>query len=141
MSRTRQYKIWQGIRERCNNPKNQYYHNYGGRGIRVCSEWDSASGFNAFHVWAQASGYSDDLTIDRKENDGNYEPDNCQWATIVTQANNRRDNHVLTFRGETKTASEFARQYGLKVPTVFARLRHGWPVEKIFTTTPRDWGR
>jgi hypothetical protein len=88
--RHRLYNIWTGIKQRCCNPKNYDFKNYGGRGITVCDEWKNS--FEAFYKWAMANGYSDDLTIDRSNNDGNYEPSNCRWATRMEQRHNRRDS-------------------------------------------------
>ena len=86
------YHIWAGMIQRCENKNSGGYFKYGGRGISVCREWHE---YETFKAWAKSNGYRDDLSIDRIDNDGNYEPPNCRWATAKQQANNRRPAHVL----------------------------------------------
>ena len=121
---TRLYRAWKNMRTRCESPKNKHYQNYGGRGIFVCAEWQD---FAAFQDWALSSGYDDSLTIERIDNDGNYEPHNCCWVTLAEQHLNKRTNHLLTAFGETKTITEWARdrRCSVKYNTIITRLNHG----------------
>lgn len=129
-SKIRLYVIWQGMRMRCNNPQNGHYSSYGGRGIRICQEWDS---WDEFYKWAMAHGYSDNLTIDRIDVNGDYEPENCRWVNYVAQANNTTRNIRCTFQGETHTVSEWAQMKKMSASTLRARLRTGWSVERALT--------
>lgn len=139
LSRTPLYRIWVDLRRRCNDASRPDYDRYGGRGIRVCDEWDRDVA--SFCEWAVSSGYGKGLSIERIDNNGNYEPSNCRWATVLEQSNNRRSNRQITFRGETKPITEFAKEYGLKPATLFQRIKSNWDLELALTKTPRNWGR
>lgn len=120
---TRIYGIWHGIKTRCENSHNANYKNYGGRGINVCEEWRE---FEPFYEWALSNGYKEGLTIERVDVNGNYEPSNCRWATVKEQMNNKRNNHLITYNGETKTVSQWAEELGINRETIYTRLSRGW---------------
>lgn len=126
---TRLYNIWNLMKDRCLNPNNKRYECYGGRGITVCEEWME---FEPFRDWSMSNGYADNLTIDRKDNDGNYEPSNCRWATHKEQANNRSNNHYLTYNGETHTIAEWAEIKGINKDVLRSRINIGWQIERAF---------
>lgn len=123
----RLYGIWSGMKDRCFNANNTNYHRYGGRGITVCEEWKKD--FVPFRDWAWANGYNDSLSIDRVNNDGNYEPTNCRWATREVQANNTSTNHYITINVTTKTIAEWSKITGVPERTIWARLNNGWSEE------------
>lgn len=132
---TRLYGVWNNMILRCHNPNNPEYPRYGGRGIAVCDEW--RRDFMTFYTWAMAAGYDETAprgryTVERKDNDGPYSPDNCTLATIKTQSNNTRRNRFITYKGETKTLSQWARHLGINQSTLSRRILSGWPVEKAF---------
>ena len=120
------------MKRRCNNPKNKRYKVYGGRGIKVCAEWEDS--FENFCEWALNSGYSDDLTIDRIDNDKGYSPDNCRWATAAEQNRNYSRNHMITYNGKTQCLADWADEYGIGRSTIIQRIKRGWPLEKLFDT-------
>lgn len=128
---TRLYKIWDAMRYRCRSETCSIYELYGGRGIRVCDEWESS--FTDFEKWAFDNGYSDNLSIDRIDVNGNYEPSNCRWATDIEQMNNRRCNKYITYNGETKTLSEWNRTLGKSKKYLATRLRCGYSMEEAMT--------
>lgn len=129
------YAAWNNIRQRCNNPHNRGYAEYGGRGIRVCARWNAS--FEAFLEDMGAhpgKGYS----IDRINNDGNYEFGNCRWANAREQANNRSDNKPILFNGRTMTLSAWARELGVNRGTLSHRLLKGWSIKDAFTTPVKE---
>ena len=126
MSRTRLYKIWASMKNRCENPNRKDYKRYGQRGIKVCSDW---SDFLTFCEWATNNGYNDGLTLDRIDVNGNYEPSNCRWATVKEQSNNRTNNHLITYNGETKTIAQWAEERNINHDTLYSRInRMNWDI-------------
>lgn len=111
-SKTRLYQIWINMRRRCTDQREKDYPRYGGRGITICPEWSAS--FETFRDWALANGYRNDLTLERRNNDGPYSPENCKWATLQEQANNRRDNVTVTVNGKTHTLAEWERILGIR---------------------------
>ena len=135
MATTRLYQCWADMKQRCNNPHNQFYARYGGRGITYCESWED---FEPFMQWALSNGYSDLLTLDRINNDGNYEPNNCRWTTPKIQANNTRRNHKLSYQGQTLTVSEWADYLGISYSCMLSRVRRGWSMERIVSSTRKE---
>lgn len=124
----RLYRIWCAMKNRCYEKSYRQFKNYGGRGITVCEEWKN---YAVFKEWSFANGYRDELSIDRIDVNGNYEPSNCRWATQEEQANNKRQNRRETFNGETHTVAEWAKIYGVKYSTLRSRLnRDKLPIEE-----------
>lgn len=127
-SKTRLYHVWSTMKGRCSNPKVERYPYYGGRGIKVCSEWEHS--FENFKKWAEENGYAEGLTIDRINFDGPYSPENCRWVTTRCQNRNCSRNLYCCINGRTKTVVEWCEMYGQKPSTVYARLKRGWSIEK-----------
>lgn len=126
----RLHKIWGNVIQRCENPKNDKFNRYGGRGIKIYPEWRFS--YLAFREWALNNGYSDNLTIDRIDVNGDYEPTNCRWTTIKVQANNKRNNVLITYNGETHTISEWSDITGIRYSNIQTRFRKGLPLEQVF---------
>lgn len=125
------YLVWVEMRQRCNNPKSRKFKHYGARGISVCKEWST---FEAFYKWAVLNGYKEGLTLDRIDNEGNYDPENCRWVTQLIQCNNKRDCKMLTYKGKTQSLADWARELNLNYYTLRSRIRIGWSARKAFET-------
>ena len=121
MKNTRLYRIWHGIKGRCLNSKDKAYPLYGGRGVTICKEWQD--NFMNFYDWAINNNYSDKLTLDRINCNGNYEPSNCRWTTMKEQQRNRRNNKLIIFNGETKCLSEWAERLDINPNSLARRLK------------------
>lgn len=135
-NKERLYKVWVNIKYRCFNKKCKYYKNYGGRGIKICDEWDKD--YMAFRKWAIENGYDPKepkrrWSIDRIDSNGNYEPSNCRWADYITQNNNRTINHYVNYKGKTYTVAELAREKNIKYQLLLCRINKGWQIEEALT--------
>lgn len=133
LSKSRIYSIYKDIIKRCTNQSHSTYKNYGGRGIIICEEWKND--FLCFYNWAINNGYKEDLTIDRINVNGNYEPDNCRWITKKQQSNNKRNSHYLTFKGQTSTIAEWGEKLNIRASKIRKRInQYHWTVERALTT-------
>lgn len=121
----RLYETWKNMRRRCTpgGPGCEYYAN---RGICVCQEWMES--YERFREWSLSHGYADALTIDRIDNDGNYEPSNCRWVSRLVQSNNKRTNRVIEYGGETHTMAEWSRILNVSYCAIKYRVNHGLPL-------------
>ena len=132
---TRLYNTWSHMKQRCYNPNNASYLHYGAKGIKVCDEWQE---FQPFYEWAINNGYKEDLSIDRINFNGNYEPSNCRWVNIEQQNNNKSDTKLITYKGKTQSLSKWAKELNIKFTTLNARIyKWGMPLEKAFDATSK----
>ena len=130
------YRVWRSMVDRCTNPAHAAYGRYGARGIAVCDRWLDVAGF----VADMGDDYRPGLTIERRDNDKGYAPDNCYWATRLEQTRNRRTTRSATMNGVTKTIAEWAIDYGVPYYLVWSRMAAGWPI-KLALTRERHKGR
>lgn len=121
-SKKRLYVIWNRMKSRCLDPKNEKYKYYGGRGISICEEWMD---YIRFKNWAIDNGYENDKTIDRIDNNGNYTPNNCRWTSMIEQNNNRRSNHYITYQGKTQSLAKWSRELGISYNALRYRVKKG----------------
>jgi hypothetical protein len=128
--KTRLYSIWKNMRSRCYIKGNNNYPHYGARGITICKAWGD---FMQFYSWSMENGYADNLTIDRHNNNGNYEPSNCRWVTQAEQLNNTRRNLLLTYERKTMTLKQWSKKTSTPYGTMRYRYKHGWePMEVLY---------
>lgn len=138
-SKERLYNAWLMMTQRTTNPKNDAYHNYGGKGIKVCEAWRD---YETFRSWAYSTGYDENAphqgcTIERIDNDGDYTPENCRWIPMSEQSRNTCRNRMLTFEGETRILNDWAKKTGIPSGSIRRRLKDGWTVEKALTVPIR----
>lgn len=137
MTYTRVYKIWCEMRYRCDNPKFKQFQDYGGRGIKYCRSWSKFENFYA----DMGDPPTNDHSIERINNEGNYTPSNCKWATRIEQNNNKRNNRFITIGNKTLTLAQWSREVGVSAKVIDRRLRLGWPVEKLIQPVKTYWSR
>lgn len=137
-----EFRAWGHMKERCYSPKHVSYPNYGARGIQVCDRWlhgaDGKSGFECFFA-DMGRKPSPSLSVDRADNNGDYEPGNCRWATDKQQQRNTRRNRRVTIGGRSASFAEHCERYGISDAAVRSRLSLGWDVEAAFSTPTRSW--
>ncbi len=132
------YRMFNDIKARCSCIKSTSYKNYGARGISICKEWEND--FMLFYNWCLNNGWRKDLQIDRKNNDGNYEPDNCRFITRKENCNNRRNNKYIKYNGEILTVSQWSDKTGITAPSIYCRLNKSkWSIEKALTTPTNSY--
>jgi hypothetical protein len=129
LTNSRLYTIREGMITRCYKKNSISYDNYGGRGITICDEW--LNDFMSFYNWAMANGYDDNLTIERIDVNGNYEPSNCKWITNSEQSKNKRSTVYFTYNGETKIVSDWIKELGIPKTTFRRRIQQNRPIEEI----------
>ena len=132
-STTPTYQTWMNMRARCTNPRNTGYENYGGRGIQICPRWQESFENFLADMGAKPNG----MSLDRINNGGNYEPDNCRWATRTEQNNNSRQVRLITFRGKTQRLSDWAAEIGCSLSRMHQRLKL-WPLDRALTEPVRQ---
>ena len=136
MANKRLYNIYNNMIRRCYHEKTTKYADYGGRGIKVCDEWKNDK--MTFFKWATSNGYEEHLTIDRINNDGNYEPSNCRWVTMKEQAKNKRTNHLVEYHGKSQSLKQWSEELGIKYCTLVSRIDTlQWDTERAFTQKPK----
>lgn len=131
MSNTKIFNIWKGIKQRCLDHNCKNFLRYGARGITICDEWKD---FIPFYIWAMNNGYLENLSIDRVNNNGNYEPSNCKFSTMKEQANNTRRNVWYEYNGVTKTIAQWSDVCGITRVCLYQRFKAGWSIEKALFT-------
>lgn len=138
LSHSRLYRIYAQIKTRCYNAKSPNFKYYGARGIKVCNEWLGENGFLNFYNWATNNGYDENLSIDRINVDRNYEPSNCKWSDNVEQANNKRNNHYVFYKGNKVTISQLSRMIKINRDVLYDRINNlQWCLNKAVNTPIR----
>jgi len=126
------YSVWANMRGRCYYDKDDSFKYYGGRGIKVCDEW--LCDFKSFYDWAITNGYKKGLQIDRKNNNGNYTPENCRFVTCLTNNQNKRNVHIIEYMGLKLSVTDWASRTGISRHAILQRFKKGWSLDTVFST-------
>lgn len=126
-SKDKLYSVWNGMKQRCYNINDDFYYCYGGKGITVCEEWKND--FQSFYDWAISHGYSEKMSIDRIDSNGNYCPENCRWVDSSVQSRNRTDRKRYNYDGQELLLSEISEKTGIRIGTLWGRVQKGIPLE------------
>jgi hypothetical protein len=129
-SHTTEYRTWERMKKRCYNKNDISYQYYGGRGIAICDRWK----YSFIYFYTDMGNKPEGRELDRIDNDGDYTPENCRWATRRQQANNKSNSRRLTFKGQTFTIAQWARRTEVKEKTIWWRVKNGWSTERALTT-------
>ena len=136
LRKSKLYRIWSNIKSRCYNSQIDIFKYYGAKGIIMCDKW--LNDFKEFHDWSMLNGYKENLTIDRINPKGNYEPSNCRWITPKEQQNNKLNNHIITYKSQTHTLAEWSEILGIDYKVLHRRIKYlNWDIDKAFTTKVR----
>lgn len=139
MKGTKIYNIWCSMKERCNNPHNKSYKNYGEKGIRVCKDWEN--NFYNFNQWAINCGYKEGLTIDRINNNRDYCPENCRWVTTKIQNRNYSRNHIIVYEGKEYCLIELSEKFKINYGKLLYRINNGYSIEKALEKGDNRYGK
>ena len=136
MKNTPEYEAWAGMKKRCLNPNFKSYNSYGGRGIKICQTWQ-----NSFEQFYKDMGPrpSFEHSVDRIDNNGDYTPNNCRWATRSEQSRNKSVTRLISFKGKTQCLTDWAKEKGLSKDVLWRRLKAGWSIERALTSPIRTW--
>ena len=133
------YHVWASMKNRCNNPNDPHFKDYGGRGIRVCEKWNGSHSYPEFKKWAYENGYKEGLSIDRIDVNGDYCPENCRWVSQKVQTRNLRCNISITYKNETHILSDWAEILNVNVNTLYSRIvKLDWDIDKAFETSTEN---
>ena len=138
LAHTKLYSVYIGMKRRCYSSEGTHFKDYYQKGIKICKEWLGDNGFENFYKWAMANGFSEELTIDRKDNNGNYTPENCRWATPKEQVRNRNITVKVNYKGQEYVLAELAEKHNIPYATLYDRVKKGTKEQYCFVKDLRS---